>query len=50
MNKYRILQVGCWGCGSIYNVIGDEYQFVIQQTKNPIFWKDLRVEWVRRLR
>ncbi len=49
-SKYEILQIGCYGCGSVYNVIDDSYTLVGQRFQHPMFWKDLRKQWDKALR
>jgi len=42
---HMVLQVGCWGCGSIYNVVDDELMLVRQSYKHFIFKKDITIQW-----
>jgi len=44
-SKHEILQIGCWGCSSLYNIVEDEYMLIGQRHGHYIFWKDLLRQW-----
>ena len=43
--RFEILQIGCWNCSSIHNIIDGEYRLVGPNPQHFIFWKDLRRQW-----
>jgi len=49
-NKHEVLQIGCFRCCSIYNIVDDEYLLVGQRPRHFIFWKDLTRQWDEALR
>lgn len=44
-SKWEVLQIGCWKCFWVYNVIDGEYISVGPSFKHFIFWKDLKRQW-----
>lgn len=45
LSKREVLQIGCFGCMSVYNVVEDEYKLIGQRSGHYIFWKDLHRQW-----
>ena len=44
-SKHCVLQVGCYGCASVYNIIDDEYRLVGTRPGHYTFSKDLLRQW-----
>ena len=41
----EVLQIGCSYCGSLYNIVDEEYRLIGQRGSHYIFWKDLLLQW-----
>lgn len=44
-SKWEVLQIGCWSCYWVFNIVNDEYIPVGQAFGHFIFRKDLKRQW-----
>jgi hypothetical protein len=44
-NERCLLQIGCWRCYSVYFILDAGPVITKQNPRNPIFWKDLQIQW-----